>query len=83
MASNFNYTYFKMTRKLLQNCFGSAFREVGIVFIVITIITKFLDSKEMSFINIYRSRVDSDAGTYQGLGMKMGLGTGKVLIHFF
>jgi hypothetical protein len=38
-----NYYYFKITRKLLQNYFGSAFRELGTVFIVITIRTKFLD----------------------------------------
>ena len=41
MASNLYY--FKITRKLLQNYFGSAFRELGTVFIVITIRTKFLD----------------------------------------
>ena len=41
MASNF-YD-FKITRKLLQNYFGSAFRELGTVFIVITIRTKFPD----------------------------------------
>ena len=41
MASN--YFYFKITRKLLQNYFESAFRELGTVFIVITIRTKFPD----------------------------------------
>jgi hypothetical protein len=61
MASNL--LYFKITRKLLQNYFGSAFRELGTVFIVITIRTKFPDSKEMSFIKIYISRVNSEAGT--------------------
>ena len=33
------------------------------VFIVITIRTKFPDSKEVIFINIYISRVNSEAGT--------------------
>ena len=33
------------------------------MFIVITIRTKFPDNKEMSFINIYLSRVNSEAGT--------------------
>ena len=33
------------------------------MFIIITIRTKFLGSQEMSFIDIYRSRVNSDAGT--------------------
>jgi hypothetical protein len=33
------------------------------MFIVITIRTKFPDSKEMSFIKIYISRVNSEAGT--------------------
>ena len=61
MASNL--LYFKITRKLLQNYFGSAFRELGTLFIVITIRTKFPDSKEMSFIKIYISRVNSEAGT--------------------
>ena len=61
MASNL--LYFKITSKLLQNYFGSAFRELGTVFIVITIRTKFPDSKEVSFINIYISRVNSEAGT--------------------
>ena len=61
MASNFYY--FKITSKLLQNYFGSAFRELGTVCIVITIRTKFSDSKEMSFIKIYISRVNSEAGT--------------------
>ena len=61
MASNL--LYFKITRKLLQNYFGSAFRELGTVFIVITIRTKFPDSKEVIFIKIYVSRVNSEAGT--------------------
>ena len=61
MASN--SLYFKITRKLLQNYFGSAFRELGTVFIVIAIRTKLPDSKEMSFIKIYIARVNSEAGT--------------------
>ena len=63
MASNL--LYFKITRKLLQNYFGIASRPrgLGTVFIVITIRTKFPDSKEMSFTRIYRSRVNSEAGT--------------------
>ena len=61
MASNL--LYFKITRKLLENYFGSAFRELGTVFIVVTIRTKFSDSKEMSLIKIYISRVHSEAGT--------------------
>ena len=61
MASNL--LYFKITRKLLQNYFGSAFRELGTSFIVIDIRTKFPDSKETSFIKIYISRVNSEAGT--------------------
>ena len=42
MASNL--LYFKITRKLLQKYFESAFRELGTVFIVVTIRTKFPDS---------------------------------------
>ena len=61
MASNL--LYFKITRKLLQNDFESAFRELGTVSIVITIRTKFPNSKEMSVIKIYISRVNSEAGT--------------------
>ena len=55
--------YSKNTRKILEKYFGSAFGELGTLFIVITIRTKFPDSKEMSFINIYLSRVNSEAGT--------------------
>ena len=63
MASNL--LYFKMTRKLLQNYFGSAFRELGTVFIVITIRTKFPDSKEMSFIKYLRIKGEF-RGWYKG-----------------
>ena len=55
------YEYY--TPKILEKYFGSAFRELGTVFIVITIRTKFPDSKEVNFINIYISRVNSEAGT--------------------
>ena len=51
------------TRKILGKYFGSAFGELGTLFIVITVRTKFPDSKEMSFIKIYISRVNSEAGT--------------------
>jgi hypothetical protein len=50
MASNFYY--FKITRKLLQNYFGSAFRELGTVFIVITIRTKFPDIIQIHSLHI-------------------------------
>ena len=39
MASN--SLYFKTTRKLLQNDFGSAFEELGTLFTIITTRTKF------------------------------------------
>ena len=64
MASNL--LYFKITRELLQNYFGSAFRELGSVFIVITIRTKFPDSKEMSFIKIYIIIKGEFRGWYKG-----------------
>ena len=63
MASNFYY--FKITRKLLQNYFGSAFRELGTMFIVITIRTKFPDSKEMSFIKYLQIKGEF-RGWYKG-----------------
>ena len=58
-----SYLYEYYPRKTLEKYFGSASKELGTMFIVITMRTKFLDSKEMSFIKIYMSRVNSEAGT--------------------
>ena len=49
--------------KILERYFGSASGELGTLFIVITTRTKFPDSKEMRFIQIYISRVNSETDT--------------------
>ena len=58
-----NFYYLEITSKLLQNYFGSASEMLSGTRIVITIRTKFPDSKELNFISIYLSRVNSEAGT--------------------
>ena len=53
-----NFYYLEITSKLLQNYFGSASEMLSGTRIVITIRTKFPDSKELNFISIYLSRVN-------------------------